>query len=63
MGREAHQLGAMSADAVVGIDQRHALAFDRQRGRDLFERAWLARFRALIESGLRMALPCQSLPE
>lgn len=38
----------MASDAIIGIYQRHAAAFDAARGRDLFERAWLDRFAALI---------------
>lgn len=41
----------MSADAIVGLNQRHAQAFDRLRGRGVFECGWLARFRALIGLG------------
>ncbi len=32
------------ADRVIGIYRRHAAAFDRDRGRSLFERPWLDRF-------------------
>ena len=33
-----------SADAVVSLYQRHAAAYDRQRGRQLMEARWLDRF-------------------
>jgi SAM-dependent methyltransferase len=33
-----------AAEAIVGIYQRHADAWDKQRGRSLFERPWLDRF-------------------
>lgn len=36
------------ADDIMGLYERHAQAFDRQRGRDLFERGWLDRFFAAI---------------
>ncbi len=40
----------MSSDAarISGLYERHAEAFDRERGRHLFERAWLDRFLALL---------------
>lgn len=41
----------MSADNIIGLYERHAAAFDAQRGRDLRERAWLERFTALIPAG------------
>lgn len=36
------------AGRVVGIYQRHALAFDGARGKSLFERPWLERFGSLL---------------
>lgn len=39
------------ADRIIGIYTRHAAAFDRQRPRDLAERAWLDRFLALVPDG------------
>ncbi|NKN38578.1 class I SAM-dependent methyltransferase [Agrobacterium sp. a22-2] len=39
------------ADRVVGLYERHALAFDRIRGRDLFEKHWLDRFTATLPAG------------
>jgi len=36
------------ADDITGLYERHAHAFDRQRGRSLFERGWLDRFLAAI---------------
>lgn len=31
----------MTSDRIMGLYERHAQAFDRQRWRGLFERAWL----------------------
>jgi SAM-dependent methyltransferase len=39
------------ADAIPGLYERHADRFDRERGRSLFERAWLDRFAALLPPG------------
>lgn len=43
----------MSTDAarIIGLYQRHACAWDRARGRSLFEKPWLDRFLALIPPG------------
>ena len=43
----------MSRDAerIIGLYQRHARAWDRARGRSLFEKQWLDRFLALIPPG------------
>jgi ubiquinone/menaquinone biosynthesis C-methylase UbiE len=43
----------MTDDAarIIGLYQRHAHEFDRERGRSLFERAWLDRFTALVPHG------------
>lgn len=35
-------------DAIIDLYDRHAAAYDRDRGRGLMERAWLDRFRALL---------------
>ncbi len=39
---------ASEADRIIGLYQRHALAWDADRGRTLFERPWLDRFLALL---------------
>jgi SAM-dependent methyltransferase len=39
------------ADRIVGLYERHAGGFDRDRSRGLFERSWLDRFLALVPSG------------
>jgi trans-aconitate methyltransferase len=39
------------ADAIIGLYERHARAFDAERGRSLFEKAWLDRFAALLPAG------------
>ncbi|TCH97429.1 class I SAM-dependent methyltransferase [Roseococcus sp. SYP-B2431] len=39
------------AASIIGLYERHAAAFDRRRGKNLFERAWLDRFAALIPPG------------
>jgi 2-polyprenyl-3-methyl-5-hydroxy-6-metoxy-1,4-benzoquinol methylase len=39
------------ADRIIGLYQRHAHGFDRERGRNLFERPWLDRFAALVPRG------------
>ncbi|WP_421996211.1 class I SAM-dependent methyltransferase [Roseococcus sp.] len=39
------------AASIIGIYERHAGAFDRQRARTLFERGWLDRFTALMPPG------------
>lgn len=41
----------MSADHIIGLYERHARAFDAQRGRGPMERAWLDRFTALVPPG------------
>jgi trans-aconitate methyltransferase len=35
-------------DNIVALYERHALAFDGLRGRNLFEKPWLDRFKALV---------------
>lgn len=39
------------AASIIGLYERHAAAFDRQREKNLFERGWLDRFTALIPPG------------
>ena len=41
----------MPAETITGLYERHAAAFDAQRGRSLFERGWLERFTAGIPPG------------
>jgi SAM-dependent methyltransferase len=36
-----------SSAAIIGLYERHAHAWDNDRGRSLFERGWLDRFRAV----------------
>ena len=54
----------MCSDAIVGLYERHAADFDRDRGRSLFEKAWLDRFLshvrpsgAVLDIGCGMAEP------
>lgn len=39
------------ADEVIGFYERHARTFDAERWKNLFERPWLDRFRALLPQG------------
>jgi SAM-dependent methyltransferase len=39
------------AERIIGLYQRHADSFDRERGRDLLEKPWLDRFLALLQPG------------
>jgi predicted TPR repeat methyltransferase len=39
------------ADRIIPLYDRHALAFDKERSRNLFERPWLDRFAALVLHG------------
>jgi 2-polyprenyl-3-methyl-5-hydroxy-6-metoxy-1,4-benzoquinol methylase len=39
------------ADQIVSLYERHASAYDKARGRSLFERSWLDRFLALVPAG------------
>jgi SAM-dependent methyltransferase len=39
------------AASIIGLYERHAAAFDAQRGKTLFERGWLDRFTALVPPG------------
>ena len=41
----------MSNERIIGLYERHAAAWDRQRGRDMHEKPWLDRFLALIPPG------------
>ncbi|HEX8625898.1 MAG TPA: class I SAM-dependent methyltransferase [Allosphingosinicella sp.] len=41
-------------ERIVGLYEENAAAWDRQRGRDLHERAWLERFAALLPAGGRV---------
>jgi SAM-dependent methyltransferase len=36
------------AERIMGLYQRHAFDWDRDRGRDLFEKSWLDRFLSLL---------------
>lgn len=40
-----------SSHAVVDLYERHALAWDRDRGKSLFERPWFDRFLSLVPEG------------
>lgn len=39
------------AASIMGLYERHAAAFDAQRGKSLFERGWLDRFTAMVPPG------------
>jgi SAM-dependent methyltransferase len=39
------------ADQIVSLYERHANAYDKTRGRSLFEKSWLDRFLALAPTG------------
>jgi SAM-dependent methyltransferase len=39
------------SEQIMGLYARHAAAWDRRRGKSLFERPWLDRFSALIPAG------------
>ena len=39
---------ASEAERIIGLYQRHATDWDRERGRSLFEKPWLDRFLALL---------------
>lgn len=41
----------MPADQLIGLYQRHALAYDHDRDRSLFEKGWLDRLLALLPPG------------
>src|SRR4051812_27129882 len=38
-------------ERIIDLYEKNAAAWDRQRGRDLFERPWLDRFAALLPAG------------
>jgi SAM-dependent methyltransferase len=44
----------VSAGRIVGLYEENAAAWDRQRGRDFFERPWMERFAALLPEGGRV---------
>jgi SAM-dependent methyltransferase len=39
---------AFEAERIIGLYQRYAEDWDRERGNSLFEKAWLDRFLALL---------------
>lgn len=41
----------MPSDTIIALYDRHAQAYDRQRGRSLFEKSWLDAFVALLPPG------------
>jgi SAM-dependent methyltransferase len=41
----------MPSDTIIALYDRHAQAYDRQRGRSLFEKSWLDAFAALLPDG------------
>jgi SAM-dependent methyltransferase len=41
----------MPSDIIIPLYDRHAQAYDRQRGRSLFEKSWLDAFAALLPDG------------
>ncbi len=43
--------GDLRSETIIGLYERHARDWDRDRGRNLFERAWLDRFIALLPRG------------
>ena len=50
-----------ASERIVSLYDDNAVAWDRQRGRDLFERPWLERFAALVpEGGSVLDLGCGS---
>lgn len=50
-----------SASEITGLYQRHAREWDKERGKNLFERAWLDRFKAAIPlDGAVLDLGCGS---
>ncbi len=53
MLNQSHERRRMThdADRIVGLYERHARAFDKDRSRALFEKGWLDRFRALVPPG------------
>jgi SAM-dependent methyltransferase len=45
---------SVEAETIIPIYQRHAQAYDRLRGRSLFEKPWLDAFAALLPAGGRV---------
>jgi len=41
-----------ASSQIVDLYERHARAFDHERGKNLFERGWLDRFRVAVGAGL-----------
>ena len=39
------------SERIIGLYERHAGAFNRRRGRALFQKAWLDRFAVLAANG------------
>jgi trans-aconitate methyltransferase len=39
------------ADRIVGLYERHAESFDKERGKTLFEKSWLDRFLGILRRG------------
>lgn len=44
-------MSSSEADRIVSLYERHAAAYDRLRGRNLFEKGWLDRFLTLVPPG------------
>src|SRR5437868_1553823 len=52
-------VASREADRIIGLYDRHAAAYDRQRGRSLFERQWLDAFSGLAwTTGAILDLGC-----
>ncbi len=52
-------MAARSNQRIIGLYEENAQAWDRQRGRDLFEKPWLDRFLALLpERGTILDIGC-----
>lgn len=48
-------------DNIIGLYERHALAFDELRGKNLFEKPWIDRFASLVPAqGIVLDLGCGS---
>ncbi|MFN7102885.1 MAG: class I SAM-dependent DNA methyltransferase [Pseudorhizobium sp.] len=48
-------------DNIIGLYERHALAFDELRGKNLFEKPWIDRFASLVPAqGTVLDLGCGS---
>lgn len=49
------------ADHIVGLYERHAHAFDRQRSKHLLEKSWIDRFAGqLVEGSCVLYVGCGS---